>query len=162
LEDIGQQVSMSLEIRDNLTEVVEMINEVEWIRKQIYDLKDRLAGHDRFASVVEAGNELDQRLIEFEQSLFQMRLTGGGQDVFRNPAKLFARLGFLYADVESSWGGVGSDWPPTQQAREVHELLKGRLRDYQGRFRTLVSNDVGAFNTLLSDNDLGGLVTIEP
>jgi photosystem II stability/assembly factor-like uncharacterized protein len=162
LEDIRQQVSMSLEIRDNLTEVVEMINEVEWIRKQIYDLRDRLAGQDRYVSVVEAGRELDQRLIDFEQNLFQMRLTGGGQDVFRNPAKLYARLGFLYADVETSWGGVGSDWPPTQQAREVHELLKGRLRDYQGRFRSLVANDVARFNTLLQDNNVGGLVTIQP
>ena len=91
-----------------------------------------------------------------------MRLTGGGQDVFRNPAKLYARFGFLYADVETSWGGVGSDWPPTQQAREVHELLKGRLRDYQARFRALVSNDVAAFNTMLRDSNLGGLVTIQP
>ena len=35
---------MSLEIRDNSREVVDMINELEWIRKQIYDLKDRWAG----------------------------------------------------------------------------------------------------------------------
>ena len=50
---------MSLEIRDNLTEVVEMINEVEWVRKQIYDLDDLLSGQDAFASVTDAGKELD-------------------------------------------------------------------------------------------------------
>jgi len=162
LEDIRQQVGMSLEIRDNLTEVVELINEVEWIRKQILDLSARLEGQEQFSSVVAAGKTLDSTLVDFEQNLFQMRLTGGGQDVFRNPAKLYARFGFLYADVETSWGGVGSDWPPTQQAREVHELLKGRLRDYQARFRALVSNDVAAFNTMLRDSNLGGLVTIQP
>jgi photosystem II stability/assembly factor-like uncharacterized protein len=162
LQDIRRQVGMSLEIRDNLTEVVEMINEVEWIRKQIYDLKDRLAGQQQYQPIIEAANTLDSTLIDFEQNLFQMRLTGGGQDVFRNPAMLYARFGFLYADVETSWGGVGSDWAPTSQAIEVHELLKGRLRTYQGRFRTLVSDDLSTFNRLLSDNKLGGLLTIQP
>jgi hypothetical protein len=160
--DIRQQVTMSLEIRDNLSEVVDMINELEWIRKQIYDLKDRLEGQDQFSSVVAAAKALDSTLIDFEENLFQMRLTGGGQDVFRNPAKLYARFGFLYADVETSWGNVGSDWPPTQQAREVHELLKGRLRDYQSRFRALLNNEVSAFNATLLDNNLGGLITIQP
>jgi hypothetical protein len=137
---------------------VDLINEVEWIRKQIHDLKDRLAEEDRYASVGEAGDALDATLIEFEENLVQMRLTGGGQDVFRNPAKLYARFGFLFADVETSWGGVGSDWAPTAQVLEVHELLKGRLRNYQSRFRTLVAEDVASFNRMLRDNDLGGLV----
>jgi photosystem II stability/assembly factor-like uncharacterized protein len=162
LQDIRQQVAMSLEIRDNISEVVDMINEVEWIRKQLYDLKGRLAGQEQYVSVIAEAKTLDSTLIDFEQNLFQMRLTGGGQDVFRNPAKLYARFGFLFADVETSWGGVGSDWPPTSQASEVHELLKGRLRTYQGRFRVLVSDDLSAFNSLLSESDLGGLFSIQP
>jgi hypothetical protein len=162
VEDIRQQVAMSLEIRDNLDEVVEMINEVEWIRKQIDDLNDRLKGQERYESVIEGGNELDQKLIDFEQNLFQLRLTGGGQDVFRNPAKLYARFGFLFSDVETSWGGVGSDWPPTSQAIEVHGILKQRLRTYQARFRALVRDDLSAFNSMLRENNLGGLLTIQP
>ena len=90
-----------------------------------------------------------------------MRLTGGGQDVFRNPAMLYARLGFLYSDVETSWGGVGSDWPPTAQAIEVHGELKERLRSYQGRLRDLLSDDVATFNGLLSDQGLDGVITIQ-
>jgi hypothetical protein len=87
-----------------------------------------------------------------------MRLTGGSQDVFRNPSKLYARFGFLYSAVETSWGGVGSDWPPTAQAIEVHALLKERLRNYQGELRQLMSSDVAAFNTLLSENNLNGII----
>jgi hypothetical protein len=158
LVDIQKQEATSLEIRDNLSAVVDMINEVEWIRKQLYDLKDRLSGQGGFESVIEAGMALDASFIDLEQNLFQMRLTGGGQDVFRNPAKLYARFGFLYADVETSWGGVGSDWPPTNQVLEVHEILKERLRTYQGRFRTLLAEDVAAFNRTLGENNLAGLV----
>jgi photosystem II stability/assembly factor-like uncharacterized protein len=160
VEDIKRQEAMSLEIRDNLSETVDLINEVEWIRKQIRDLRHRLEGQERYESVAEAGRELDEKLIDFEENLFQMRLTGGGQDVFRNPAKLYARFGFLFSDVETSWGGVGSDWPPTTQAIEVHELLKQRLRTYQGMFRTLVAEDLAGFNALLGASDLDGIVTI--
>ena len=160
VEDIHKQVAMSLEIRDNLSEVVDMINEVEWVRKQIYDLNDRLSGKEQYESVTEAGKALDTKLIDFEQNLFQMRLTGGSQDVFRNPSKLYARFGFLYSDVETSWGGVGSDWPPTAQAMEVHQLLKERLRRYQGLFRTLMSDDLAAFNGMLAENNVKGLFTL--
>ena len=161
LADIRQQVDMSLEIRDNLSEVVEMINEVEWIRKQLLDLNARLGEQEGYDSVVEAGKALDQKLIDFEQNLFQMRLTGGGQDVFRNPAMLYARFGFLYSDVETSWGGVGSDWPPTAQAIEVHGILKERLRSYQGMLRDLLSDDVATFNSILSDHGLDGVIIIQ-
>lgn len=161
LEDIQRQEAMSLEIRDNLNDVVEMINEVEWIRKQIDDLEARLEGQEEYGSVVEAARELDRTLIEFEENLLQMRLTGGGQDVFRNPSKLYARLGFLYSDVETSWGGVGSDWPPTSQAIEVHGILKERLRRYQARFGELMAGAVSAFNQLLVERGLGGIVTIQ-
>jgi hypothetical protein len=162
LEDIQAQVAMTLEIRDNLSEVVDMINELEWIRKQIYDLNERLGDMEGLESVVQAGKDLDEKLIEFEQNLHQMRLTGGSQDVFRNPSKLYARFGFLYSAVETSWGGVGSDWPPTTQAVEVHKVLKERLRKYQGEFKQLMSTDVPAFNTLLSENNMSGIVALEP
>jgi hypothetical protein len=57
---------------------------------------------------------------------------------------------------------VGSDWPPTAQAIEVHGILKERLRSYQGRLRELLSDDVAGFNRLLSENGLGGVITIQP
>jgi photosystem II stability/assembly factor-like uncharacterized protein len=158
VEDIEAQVAMTLEIRDNLSEVVDMINELEWIRKQIYDMNDRLEDREGLESVIQAGKDLDEKLIAFEQNLHQMRLTGGSQDVFRNPSKLYARFGFVYSAVETSWGGVGSDWPPTAQAIEVHTLLKERLRNYQGELRQLMSSDVAAFNTLLSENNLNGII----
>jgi photosystem II stability/assembly factor-like uncharacterized protein len=162
MQNIRSQEARSLEIRDNLSEVVDMINEMEWIRKQIHDMNERLKGQDQYETVIAEGKALDSTLINFEQNLFQMRLTGGGQDVFRNPAKLYARFGFLAADVETSWGGVGSDWKPTAQVIEVHDLLKERLRTYQGTFRTLMDENIPAYNRTLSQNNLGGLVTIQP
>ncbi len=162
LADIQAQVEMSLEIRDHLSAVVEIINELEWIRKQIYDLSDRLEGKVAFEPVVTAGRELDEKLIGFEENLFQMRLSGGSQDVFRNPSKLYARLGFLYSDVESSWGGLGSDWSPTAQAIEVHQLLKGRLATYQGEFQILMDHDIPEFNALLTEKSIEGLFVTMP
>jgi hypothetical protein len=162
VEDVQAQVAMSLEVRDNLSEVVEMINELEWIRKQLYDLNDRLADSGNYESLVQAGKDLDEKLIAFEQNLHQMKLTGGSQDVFRNPSMLYAQFGFLYSDVESSWGGVGSDWPPTAQALEVHVILKERLRKFQDEFQLLMSEDVASYQTLLAGQGVKAIVTTNP
>lgn len=42
---------------------------------------------------------------------------------------------------------------------DVHELLKERLRTYQDTFRALVAEDLTAFNVLLRENGLDGLVS---
>ncbi len=162
VEDVKAQVAMSLEIRDNLSEVVEMINELEWIRKQLYDLNERLVDDGNYESLVQAGKDLDEKLIDFEKNLHQMKLTGGSQDVFRNPTMLYAQFGFLYSDVETSWGGVGSDWPPTAQALEVHEVLKERLRRFQSEYQVLMSEDVAAYQTLLAGQGVKAIVTSNP
>jgi hypothetical protein len=91
-----------------------------------------------------------------------MKLTGGSQDVFRNPSMLYAQFGFLYSDVETSWGGVGSDWPPTEQAIEVHGVLKERLRNFQGEFQRLMTEDVAAYQSQLAAQGVKAIVTENP
>ena len=150
--DVRAKVTMSLEIRDNLSAVVDMINQVEWIRKQLIDLRELLKDE----TLVEAVDQFDKKLIAFEENLFQMRLTGGGQDVFRNPSKLYARFGFLDQSVSTS------DFPPTAQEIEVHELLKGRLTRYQGEFRSLLDQDLPAFNNMLKEANVLSIVVTEP
>ena len=157
--DIHAQVKLSLEIRDNLNAVVDMINRLEVIRKQIADLGVAVEGRPDADAILHPAKELDQKLTAFEENLFQMRLTGGGQDVFRNPTKLYERLGFLAQMVQTSWGDVGSDYAPTNQQMEVHQLLSTQLATCQGQFRTLMQSDVPAFNEFLYKKSAKPLVT---
>ena len=131
----------------------ELVNRIEWIRRQLYDLKAVLEEKGGEDEVVTAATELDEKLIGLEENLIQMKLTGTGQDGVRWPQMLVGKIAYLAGTV-----GVG-DFPPTDQAREVHALLKGQLGSQRAAFDELLGTDVAAFNAMLGERDLGKVVT---
>ena len=68
-----------------------MVNQVEILRKQVEDLKPR---------VKEEAEALDTALINFEDNLHQLRITGG-HDGMRWPAKLIEKLTRIASQEES-------------------------------------------------------------
>ena len=142
--DIMEQTKVLLEIYQNIDAVADMINEIEWIRRQLYDLKDKLKEKDGTGEVVEACDGLDDKFIEIESVLFSMELSGSG-DGLRWPDKFYVKLRFLASDIGKS------DFPPTEQQVEVHEMFKGQLAQYQERLKQLVEKDLKSFNDMLEE-----------
>jgi hypothetical protein len=155
-EDIQAQIKLLLEIRDNINGVVDMINQLEWIRKQIYNINALIDGHKDAESIMVVGMEFDKKIISFEDNLYQMKVTGRGQDSwsYRGESKLINKLQSLVRSVSSA------DFPPTTQEIELHEMLKTQLETYQNQFDELLNEDLPAFNRLLKENNLPHLITI--
>jgi hypothetical protein len=137
-----------------MNQVVDMINEIEWLRKQLQDLEARLEADERANAVVDAAGELQQSAIALEGQLFDVHLTGAREDAFRGPMKLYGRLSALASDI----GGWGADFPPTEQQIEVNEVLKERLNEARDQYEVLAESQLAAFNDLLKENNLGGIV----
>ena len=152
--DIRAQVAFSLELRNDLNEVVDMINEIEWLRKQLGDLEARLEAGDETKSVLDAAGELRQSAIALEARLFAVHLTGAREDAFRGPMKLYGRLSALASDI----GAWGADFPPTEQQVEVHGILRERLAEAMEQYEVLNESQVAAFNDMLREKKLGGIV----
>jgi len=151
-EDIEAQVKMLLELRDNSNVAVDIVNEIEWIRRQIYDLTSILEEESRAAPIITAGCELDKKLIAIEGHLVQLKLTGGSQDPLRWPVKLYAKLSNLAGEVGST------DFPPTTQQIEVHEMFKEQLATYQVQFEELLDKELLAFNNLLKEKNIPHII----
>jgi photosystem II stability/assembly factor-like uncharacterized protein len=151
VEDIRVQVRRLLEIRDNINSVADMINQIEWVKKQIYDLKELLKGKEDAESVVNESRELDKKLIDLEDNFFSMGLTGSG-DSLRWPDKFYVRLGSLLYSIEKS------DFAPTSQQIEVHEKLKKQLANYQKRFNNLITKDLPEFNVKLKEENIPHII----
>jgi hypothetical protein len=149
--DISEQMDFLRTVRDDYVAVTRMINGTELIRKQLADLATVLAGPDH-EPVRDAARELDRTLVEFEENLHQMRITGG-QDGMRWPAKLVSKLRPLFSQVGSS------DFPPTDQQAEVGRMLAGEIRDLETRYRGLVSQDLAEFNAMLRQQNVPNVVT---
>ena len=147
--EIQEQTTLAREIRESVDSVVALIDEIEWIRAQTQLVRERNADHDAAEEIREAGGTLEEELIELEMRLFDVRLSGGSarQDTLRWARRLYARLTSLANYIS------GTDDRPTDQAREVFEMLGSELGDYQ-RQMVAIREDVATFNRLLDDRGI--------
>lgn len=153
--DIKQQITLMLDLRDKADEAADMINRLEWTRKQLETVSAMLAGDPKGTAVLKAARELEQKLVAVENQLEDTNLTGRTEDSFRNPMGLYTRIVSLGLNVNK-----GGDLPPTSQQNEVSEEFTKRLATYRGQYKGLMDADVAAFNSLLKTNGYG--VAIHP
>ena len=155
-EDIQAQTKLLLEIRDNINGVVEMINQLEWIRKQVYDLNALLTEDKDVESIIAAGKELDNKVISVVGNLYEMKVTGRGQDYpYREPSRLLSKLLNLVGSVSRA------DFPPTTQQIERNEEYKIQLETHRNQFKELLKSDLPAFNKLLKEKNIPHLITVK-
>ena len=72
--------------------------------------------------------------------------------------KLIGQISYLANGIASS------DFAPTTQQVQVHELLQEQIRTLQAQMNQLVRGDVAAFNQLLRQRNIAGIITasVEP
>ncbi len=149
---VTEQVALLLQIRDEVDTVVDLINEIESARKQLIDIRSLVRGHDRADEITKAAADLETKLEALENNLFDLRLTNARQDTLRWPRRLYAKLASLAGYIG------GSDFPPTDQQIEVHELYRKQLEEYQQGMGSLHASDIASFNKLLADAGVGGVI----
>jgi hypothetical protein len=152
-EDIAAQVAVLERIRSDHDLAADAINRIELVRRQLDDLSNVLEERSDAVEVLEACEVLVRRLIEVEEPLIQLRLTGTGQDGVRWPAKISERLRYLAQNVGTA------DFPPNVQQGEVHAVLKEQLEAARAAVDSVLSTDLPAFNRMLERRSLPGVIT---
>ena len=132
-----------------------LIDRIEWARKGLYDLEERLGASGGYGDVVEAGRALQEVLIELEMELFDLRLTGEAarQDTIRWPRKLWAKIASLAGYAS------GSDHRPTDQTLEVRDVYRLELAEVLSRWGDIEAGDITDFNRLLVQRGLPPIVS---
>jgi len=127
----------------------DMLHTMEAVRSQVATMNTVSSTP---ADVKSAGDSLDRKFIDVEQTIVDLRLTGRGQDEVRWPVQLGGQLSYLA-------GGIGSsDFAPTTQQRGVNEILVKQMRSTRAALEELMRKDLPAFNALLRSR---GLKTID-
>jgi hypothetical protein len=156
-ENIWAQVDFALALRSRLNEVVDVINALEWTRKQLEDIqgtiRDRQTADARTGggeaaeldALMSTVRQVEERAIAIESNLFDVHLTGAREDAFRNPMKLYGRLSALASDV-SGWG---ADFRPTDQQMEVAAVLTERLEAAKAEAESFFGAEIDALNERL-------------
>jgi hypothetical protein len=143
------------DLRKNLETVADMVNTIEVVRAQLYDLI-ALLQDEKDKEVRSSAKELDKKLIAVEDNLIQRRLTGHGQDSVRWPGQLLFKINYLVSSLASS------DFPPTSQQREVYALFKEKVRTNKRQLEEVLSRDLAAFNNLLKERKIQNIIVHVP
>lgn len=146
VDDIKQQVALSLELRDAMNLAVTMINKIEVLRSELNELTPSL----QKKSDVKEAKRINNLSTTIVATLYDIHLTGAREDAFRSPMKLYGRLSALASDITAS----GIDFRPTNQQGEVYEVLNTRLMKSKTAFEELIDQDVKAFNEKLNKLDM--------
>ncbi len=150
--DVQTQVATLLDLRKDLEGVVDMVNQIEVVRKQLADITTVLQGDPSASAVKQAADQLERKLTDVEDHLIQRKFTGQGQDTTRWPAKLVSKLNYLGNGI------AGSDHAPTTQAREVHQEFKKQIATIASQLDDAFSRDLGALNKLLRDRNIPNVI----
>lgn len=150
LTDIEEQVGLSLQIRTSMNQAVALINSLEVYRKRLSDLLPSL--NDK--KLIPLAQEFEREATLLSAKLYDINLTGAREDAFRNPVQVFERLSALASDV----GANGADFKPTNQQKEVYQLLNQRLQEVQSAYDALVKNKLPKLKTLLDKPSTGAML----
>jgi photosystem II stability/assembly factor-like uncharacterized protein len=146
--DIQKQTAMLFDLRHDLESAADMVNQIETIRAQLDSLRSLVKN----AEVKAAADDLDKKLIDIEDNLIQRKFTGQGQDTVRFPPKLISKINYLAGGVNSG------DFPPNTQQIEVHAMFKAQLASLRKRLDDVISGDVGNFNRMLREKNIGNVI----
>ena len=152
LEEVGTQVARLLDLQTDMNAAVDLFDQVELIRAQVQQLNRTLGADGSNADIRAAADSLEQKFIGFEENVHQLRLTGRGQDGVRWPIKLAGRVSYLANGIASS------DFAPTTQQVQVHEMFKGEIRTLQGQLGQLIGRDLAQFNERLRQRNIPNIV----
>ncbi len=152
--DIKEQIALQFVLRDEINSVTDMIDSLEWMRKDLYAVRDaQVKGKASNAGIAEI-DAFDKKLQAVEYELFQPILAEGDSKSFRNPHKIYMKLSILAGDLASS-----VDFAPNKQQKEVHAVLKERLDVQKKRYDDLISKDVPAFNSWLKKAKIDAVIS---
>jgi hypothetical protein len=142
-QEIAAQMETERAIVADLDDVATQINQLEVVRGQLTGLADISAKDSTYSDLKESTRQLTDKLVSVERQLYQMQLTGRGQDGVRWPAQLAEQLFYLASSVG------GSDYAPTASQKAVAQVLHARLVKVKAEVEALLKNDVPAFNERL-------------
>jgi hypothetical protein len=162
-QSIRAQVQFARQVLAEENKAADMINHLEWTRRQVEDLETVLnADAQKHADAIQAAKDFEIKVVALEGKLIDIHNTGRSEDAFRNPVQLYERISWMVGPMVGTpgSGSGGGDLAPTAQQIAVNDEFKQQLAEIQAEFKRFVEGDTRAFNAALKQNHL--TAAIEP
>ncbi len=163
-EDIASAAKLSVALYEDINAAAGMLNQLEWSRKQLEDLRKMLADAKEDPAGTASADEMEKKLRGVEDTLLQHTITEEDVKSFRGALGIYLKLLWLQAECDSGGADVSgsADLAPTKAEQEVHALLSGQLAETRKRFDSLYAQDVAAFNESMGKKGYARIMTVQP
>jgi photosystem II stability/assembly factor-like uncharacterized protein len=138
-EDYKKQLDYLLKVRDKVSEANQAILDIRTIKKDLIYIKEKLGNQSLYKDLLIQAEELEREITKIENQIHQTKNIAR-QDALNYGIKVNNRLAFLLADQQLG------DFPPTDQAEEVYDVLAKELDGYLNQLKPLIKTGVETLN----------------
>ena len=156
--DLQASVRLQLKVRDDITTVSDMTNQIEWMRKQLEDQQKTVEGK---AALVKAIEGIDRKLQEVEYKLITRAEALSDDKYFPTAYKIYMNLIWLNGEIGTGAGDVAgtADYGPTETDTALVLDLERQMQAVQAEYRSVMEKDVPAYNQSIAGSGLAPLQT---
>ncbi|HEV2853414.1 MAG TPA: glycosyl hydrolase [Thermoanaerobaculia bacterium] len=149
--DLEAQLQFLLEARDKLTETHDAIRRIREVRAQLDDTRKRLRKDEAMKPVVDAARDLDKKMTEVEEALYQTK-NRSQQDPLNFPIRLDDKLNAVAGSASLG------DYRPTAQAVQVKNELTAQIDAQLAKLKGIWDADLAAFNNLAREKGVPAVI----
>jgi hypothetical protein len=148
--DLAASLKLQLRVADDIGKAGDMGNQIEQMRKQLEDLRAKLAGKD--ADALAAINAMDEKLQGVEYDLFAKPMAASDDKSFVTDHKVYFDLLWFNGEIGTGAGDVagGGEQRPTDTAPVLLAGMEKDLAAVEARYRQLMAGDAPSFNQMLA------------
>ena len=162
--DIDASVKTLLRIRDDITHTSDMVNRIEWMRKQLEDVSAMLASQKSKADLRKSVQQMDQKMQSVEFKLITREDANSDDKYYTDAYKVYLNLIWLNGEVGTGAGDVagGADFAPTPASLEVLQNIEKSLSQAAADYQNLMTQEVPAFDRSLAQQGITPLTAAMP
>jgi hypothetical protein len=152
--EIQASVKLQLRIRDEVSEVADMVNRLEWMRKQLSDVTGMLRAEKGNPELIQNAEKTGKQMEEVEYKLVSKSLTASDDKYYVESYKVYYNLLWLNAEVGPGAGDVagGTDFPPTDTEYALLSDIEKDLASAKVEYAALMDKGLPAFNRALLEH----------
>jgi photosystem II stability/assembly factor-like uncharacterized protein len=151
--DMDEQLHAALSIRDDVSRVARMVNQIRSVRKQLLDREELLKTNSKASAMHKPAREIIHKLDALEEKLHNPKAQVT-YDILaqKGGAKLYSQLSTLFEEAKEPG-------PVSQGTRERYLELSSELRQLGSELETLVSGDLAKLNGLAKTLAIPTIIT---
>ena len=175
--DLTETLKTQVRIRDDISSASDMVNKIEWARKQLVDVESMLKSETGEAApklsddkkkanadLLKSAQDMDKKLQDVEFKLVSPAEVNSDDKYYVEPYRVYLNLIWLNAEVGTGGGDVagGADFRPTDSAMNVLELIEKDLAAAKEDYKNVFGSELPAFNRTLVEHGVSPVAATRP